>query len=294
MNHSRSKSVYLVTYEHIVKGLRQVGVTAGSSMMLHSSLKSLGYVENGAQTVIKALMDVLTPEGTLLLPSFNHGIPFRKGGQGYFHPNETPTTNGIIPDTFWRMSGVYRSLNPTHSFAAWGKHSRQYVEFHHQTLTMGPKSPLGLLYANGGFCLLLGVDYRSNTFHHVVEMSTGAPCLGLRTEAYPMVLPDGRIVEGRTWSLREKSCHFTDGGKYYEEMESRNLQREVRIGRSRGILFQLQDCFEVIAEILRRGKNGFPPCFRCSTRPRQVPHTVPSDWDIQKQRLFTESAAWSY
>jgi len=36
---------------------------------------------------------------------------------------------------------------------------------------MGEGSPLDLLEKNGGKVLLLGVDYPSNTFHHVVEMS---------------------------------------------------------------------------------------------------------------------------
>ena len=111
--------------------------------MVHSSLKSFGRVEGGARTVIAALMEVITPEGTLLFPSFNHGRAFEEGQPGYFDPRETPTTNGAIPDLFWRMPGVLRSLAPTHAFAAWGKNARRYMQFHHRTLTMGPESPLG-------------------------------------------------------------------------------------------------------------------------------------------------------
>jgi len=163
-----SLPVSQVSKEDIISGLRKLGVTPGINMIVHSSLKSFGRVEGGPRTVIEALMELVTSEGTLLMPSFNHGMPFKEGGRGYFHPGETPTTNGAIPDLFWRMPGVYRSLNPTHSFAAWGKNGRRYTEFHHRTLTMGPQSPLGLLYADGGSCLLLGVGYAVNTFHHVV------------------------------------------------------------------------------------------------------------------------------
>ena len=61
-------------------------------------------------------------------------------GPRVFDPQETPTTNGRIADTFWRMPGVLRSLNPTHPFAAWGRHAERYTALHHRTLTMGMDS----------------------------------------------------------------------------------------------------------------------------------------------------------
>jgi aminoglycoside N3'-acetyltransferase len=274
--------------------LYELGVQAGDGLMVHSSLRSFGQVEGGAKAVIEALMEAVTSSGTLLMPSFNHAVIFKDGGPGYYHPAETPTFNGAIPDLFWRLPGVFRSLDPTHAFASWGKHAKRYVAYHHRTLTMGPQSPLGLLFADDGYGLLLGVSYGSNTFHHVVEMSTGAPCLGLRTEAYPVVLQDGRKVIGRTWGWREAACPLTDHTVYQEEMEASGLHREVAIGNCRAILFRLQDCFQVIAKLLQRGKNGFPPCQRCPIRPRLVPQTVPSDWDAQKKSLLPDSTAWSY
>jgi aminoglycoside N3'-acetyltransferase len=307
----------------ITAGLRQLGLQAGDGVMVHSSLKSFGRVEGGPQTVIAALMEVLTPEGTLLLPSFNHGAAFdprpgpppnenhiwgreqplphpcssdgggREGvGMGYYAPTETPTTNGAIPDCFWRLEGVRRSLDPTHAFAAWGKHARRYTEFHHRTLTMGPQSPLGLLCGDSGYTLLLGVDYGANTFHHVVEMSTNAPCLGQRSEDYPVKLPDGRMVQGRTWGWRDGECPITDHTAYAEEM--RPYERVALIGPCHATLFKLQDAYQVIARLLTEGKGNLPPCTRCPIRPRRNRFTVPSDWDAGQQCLMPDSAAWNY
>jgi aminoglycoside 3-N-acetyltransferase len=284
----------LVTQSDIITGLRALGLGPGTGVMVHSSLKSFGQVEGGAATVIAALMEVITPDGTLLMPTFNHGEPFEPGGAGYFHPGQTRTRNGAIPDLFWRMPGVWRSLDPTHAYAAWGKHARRYVEHHHRTLTMGPQSPLGLLCADGGFGLLLGVGYQSNTFHHVVEMSTGAPCLGQRTEAYPVILPDGRRVIGRTWGWRANTCPINDHAIYGEEMEARGLHRVVTIGACRATAYRLQDGYQVIARLLREGKNGLPPCHRCPIRPREAPETVEPDWDAEKQCLKPDSEAWNY
>jgi aminoglycoside N3'-acetyltransferase len=279
---------------NLIKGLRELGITGGMGLMVHASLSSFGYLEGGARTVIEALMEIITPEGTLMMPSFNHGKPFEKNGPGYFHPEQTSTINGAIPDLFWRMQNVHRSLNPTHPFAAWGKHSQRYTASHHRTLTMGPQSPLGQLHADDGTCLLLGVGYRANTFHHVVEVSTGAPCIGLRTEAYPVILPNGHNVMGRTWSWRAGVCPHTDRIRYAPVMHARGLQRVTRIGECYAILYRLQDGFQVIAEILKQGKDGFPPCERCAIRPRQTLYTVPSDWDPTHQRPLPDSEAWTY
>ena len=283
-----------ITRDDILAGLRAFNVLPSAGVMVHSSLKSFGHVDGGAQAVIEALMEVITPQGTLLMPSFNHNYVFDEGGPGYYNPTETLTYNGAIPDLFWRLPGVRRSLDPTHAFAAWGLNSLRYTQFHHRTLTMGPGSPLGLLLADGGYGLLLGVGYGSNTFHHVVEMSTGAPCLGRRTEAYPVVLPDGRRVAGRTWGWRETDCPINDHALYAEEMRRRGLDVVIQIGGCRATLFRLRDAYEVIAALLRDGKDGHPPCGRCPVRPRRVAATVESDWDDLAGRPLPGSTAWSY
>lgn len=283
-----------LTREEIAWALRRLGLAAGDGVMVHSSLKSFGPVAGGPAAVIGALMDVLTAEGTLLFPSFNHGVPFAPGGEGFFDPATTPTTNGAIPETFWHMPGVLRSLAPTHSFACWGCHARRYTENHHRTLPLGPDSPLGLLAREGGYGLLLGVWYTANTFHHIVETTMNSPCLGQRTEAMPMRLGDGRIVEGRSFAWRNPNCPITDPGRYGLLMESRGLQRETQIGSCRAILFRLSDCFDVIHELLTTGLEEFPPCHQCPSRPLRGGHTVESDWDFEHNCLKPDSAAWGY
>ena len=79
-------SVTTIKKEDIVAGLRSLGLASGEGVVVHSSLKSFGRVDGGAETVIAALMQVIMAEGTLLMPSFNHGGAFADGAQGYFDP----------------------------------------------------------------------------------------------------------------------------------------------------------------------------------------------------------------
>ena len=177
-----------ITSKDIRSGLEKFGFGRGDRLMIHSSLSSFGWVEGGAETVIAALMDLVGPEGTILMPSFNHGAPFSAGKSGVYDPLETPCTNGRIPDTFWRIAGVHRSLNPTHAFAAWGRDAERYMRDHHLTLTMGEDSPLGLLTRDGGYQLNIGTAHHTTTAKHLAETMNRSPCLGYRTEAYPVRL----------------------------------------------------------------------------------------------------------
>lgn len=249
-----------------------LGLHAGMNLIMHSSLSSLGHVEGGAAAVINALQDVLTEQGTLVMPSFNHGKPYQEGD--LFDIRKTATTNGLIPDTFWRRGDVLRSMNPTHAFAAWGNQAKRYTEHHQDAAAMGPGSPLDLLMQDDGYCLLLGVDYQSNTFHHFVETDTGAPCLSPRGEVYPVRSADGQVIMAHTWGWRESVCPINDSALYAREMASRGLHRQGKIGRATVTLYRLSEGYAVIARCLREGYHGFPPCSRCPIRPRVCEYTV--------------------
>jgi aminoglycoside N3'-acetyltransferase len=151
-----------------------------------------------------------------------------------------------------------------------------------------------LLAADGGYGLLLGVGFESNTYHHVVETIVGATCLGQRTVAIPMKLPDGRMVEGRSWTWRERACPLTDRLRYAQIMEKRGMCRHTAIGACRVTMFRLLDCYDVAGLILREGSDNLPPCRQCPIRPRSTGRPVESDWDQEHQCLLPDSPALEY
>lgn len=268
-----------VTQEDVKVKLQDFGFRKGDRIMVHSSLSSFGHVVGGAEAIIKALMDVVGEEGTILMPTFNHGAPFSPNRDGIFDPQKTPTINGKIPDTFWRIDGVYRSLNPTHAFAAWGKDAKRYIKDHHLTLTMGEESPLGMIALDGGYQINLGTTHHTTTAKHVAEVINRSPCIGYRTEEYPIRLPDGNIVNHRTWGWRERGCPLTDSGEFIEiEMEKRKLQKKGYIGNALVTYFRLLDLIKTVFDMLDNGYAGFPSCSQCPIRPRVVEETHPSDW----------------
>jgi len=87
-------------------------------VLVHSSLSSLGCVEGGADAVIDALLDVLGPGGTLVVPTLTGTESLSAENPPRYDPDATPCWTGRVPETLRRRPGAMRSLHPTHSVAA--------------------------------------------------------------------------------------------------------------------------------------------------------------------------------
>lgn len=164
----------LQTYESISHDLKSnVGVVPGETIILHSSFKSLGKIEGGAETFIKAVCDVLTPEGTLLMPSFSHPTEDR-----YFDMLTMPSRTGYITEVFRRLPDSIRSQHPTHSVCAWGKRASEFVAGHENTSAIGKDSPFHKAAKAGARVIMVGCDFRSLSLVHVSEAIVRVPYLG--------------------------------------------------------------------------------------------------------------------
>lgn len=56
-----------ITRSRLVEDLKKLGVSSGDVIMLHASVKSVGWIVGGPDRVIQALLDVLGEEGTLMM-----------------------------------------------------------------------------------------------------------------------------------------------------------------------------------------------------------------------------------
>ncbi|PJJ18258.1 aminoglycoside 3-N-acetyltransferase [Janthinobacterium sp. 67] len=168
-----------VTRAALTAGLARLGIAPGDTLFVHSSLKSLGYVEGGAPAVIGALQDAVGSQGTLLLPTY-----YLPGGtvratcampDYVFDPRRHGTHMGRLPEAFLASAGVRRSIHPTHSVSAWGRHAIHLTEAHHRAPSIfGMDSPwqrfIGCEHAK---VLGLGISMGPVTFYHALEDAMG-------------------------------------------------------------------------------------------------------------------------
>ena len=113
------------TKESLLKDLANMGLTGKETIMVHSSMKSIGAVDGGADTVVDAFMEFFK-EGMFMTPTHT----WAQMGAEYdtFDPATEPACVGIIPNVFRQREGVVRSLHPTHSIAAYGKNASEYIK----------------------------------------------------------------------------------------------------------------------------------------------------------------------
>jgi aminoglycoside 3-N-acetyltransferase len=255
--------------------LRQLGVRPGMHLLVHASLPALGDVEWGGHTVVRALMEVLTPRGTLLIPTFSPSTLFGSTGSGVFDPART-TSSSEIGDALLRLSGVHRSLNPTHSFAAWGLDAAELVAGHEHATTMGPDSPLGKLHARGAHVLHLGTTHATSPAKHLAETVHGAPCIGYRQDRFSVRLASGRLAVHTTCRFRAAACPLTESSDLVDRaLDERGLDLSGRVGAAEATLMPLAAYLEVVLELLEKGAEGASACRRCPVRPSERRDSIP-------------------
>jgi aminoglycoside 3-N-acetyltransferase len=69
MKHIVQATSHPRTKDTLKEDLRRLGITPGMTIIVHSSLSSLGWVNGGSVAVVQALIETVTEEGTIVMPS---------------------------------------------------------------------------------------------------------------------------------------------------------------------------------------------------------------------------------
>jgi aminoglycoside 3-N-acetyltransferase len=255
------RTLQAIGREEIARGLGELGVGRGETVLVHSAMSRIGHVQSGAGTVVDAFRDVLGREGTLAVPTF----PFTSGMLRYvqsdpdFDVDTTPSLMGAITEEVRRRPGAVRSLEPTHPVAALGPQSRWLAEEHvHSEGSCDAHSPLYRLteMEPSGWVLLLGVDFRNCTLLHTAEEVARVPFVDFETR-YRL---RGRCGGGAY--VMSIYCHSTPLQANFPAIEpalrergqltiGRIGQAECRLARAKDVLATALECLEKDPYFLR-------------------------------------------
>lgn len=251
----------MYTKEELKQQLKEIGLKSTDAVMVHSSMKALGEVQGGADTVIDAFMEYFS-EGLLMTPA--HTWKQMSVEYNFFDPETEPACVGIIPNLFMKREGVVRSLHPTHSIAAYGKMAQDYIKGEEEAATPCPPGGcwdrLREIHAK---ILLVGVTHIRNTFIHSVEEVFEVPeRLTAEPTLFQIKMPEGSVksvymhrhYNPETDHISETFDKMKEG--YYET----GAAKMVRLGDAECILCDAEKIFEVTGKILTREKNCFIDC----------------------------------
>ncbi len=197
-----------VTISMLIGDLGRLGVKKGMTIIVHSSLSSIGWVCGGASAFIIALQKTVTGEGTIIMPTFTgeNSDPAGWGSPAVseewiriirdemppFNENLTPTkkTMGLIAECFRKGENVFRSYHPRASFAAWGKLGKELTQNCPYDFPFGTNSPMGRSYEHDAYLLLVGVTFRKvSSWYLSAYLSQKDPnCTSLKLETCSSVV----------------------------------------------------------------------------------------------------------
>ncbi len=195
-----------ISISDIRTALSQAGIVPGDVVLMHVSMRGVGWVIGGVQGLLMAVLEHLGATGTLVMPGFSSQLsdpgawqsppvpaswvqPIR-AAMPLFDAELTPTRGiGAVAEALRALPATRRSAHVRDSFLAHGPASEDMLGDHPMDGSLGHRSPLGWLYRHGAKVLLLGAGFDSATCFHLAEENL--PTIAPIQESYPVAQQNG-------------------------------------------------------------------------------------------------------
>lgn len=239
----------MLTHNDLLAGFRQTTVKPGDTIIVHTSYKSLGSVEGGAETVIDVMRDLVGDHGTVLFPAFN----FQSWTEThYFDILETPSKMGMITELARLRADTKRTPHPIYSFSVWGDRADDFAATE-DVEAYGPNSAFALFHRINGTILSIGLDF-NNTFsmHHYIEYKVGCDYRRVK-EFSGIYVGYDRAPRIRTYSM---FVRLNDRYKTYinpgmNELLATGVIKEVQVGAAKVHFATANEFFDAMSVIVR-------------------------------------------
>lgn len=251
----------LVTQDDIINGLRELGLKRGDIVFLHSSLSSFGYVDGGADTVVRAFLEVLSTEGTLSAPIFRNY--FWGGPDQIWDRDNSPSLMGRISEAIRTWEGNYRSHHAPHPIAAIGKMADDLTDRHNIT-DFSFDSPFARLIELNAWIVLLGVDFNVCTMIHLIEERAEVPYRRW-IDLSGTVINKGIPTRMTYRFFARYPCVENDFIRFGKRLEDEGFVKKTVIGKCIAKAVRSRDLYEKAMSLVRQD-----PLFFVSSETRDI------------------------
>jgi len=172
-----------ITRPELAADLHALGLREAGIVMVHTRMSAIGWVIGGSETVVRALLDALGPQGTLMAYASWEDHVYEAADWPAEHrdaylanpPVFDPDTGAVdpdygrIPERVRTWPGARRSAHPEAGVVAVGRQAEWLTATHPDNDGYGPESPFARLVEARGQVLMLGAPLDTATLLHHAE-----------------------------------------------------------------------------------------------------------------------------
>ncbi|MCK5130504.1 MAG: AAC(3) family N-acetyltransferase [Clostridiales bacterium] len=235
-----------VQMQDLIDGFAELGLRKVMSVEVHSSLKSFGHVDGGANAVIDALIDSVGSGGNIVMSAFPMSKPLPLTDEDLENglttkikilsiDDDIPSGMGVIADTFMKRPDVITG-NGLFRVSAWGKDAER-----------NSQKGFSYLIEKDQWALLLGVDIYSLTSMHYVEEY-------LPEEISAIFKPSKRILDiydPNEWYVETGTPKVKAWYKIQDKAYENESIKQCMIGTSKCMFFKIQDVVYLYRDALK-------------------------------------------
>jgi aminoglycoside 3-N-acetyltransferase len=245
----------MVTKQEIHALLKRANIKENDTVLIHTSMRKIGQVENGCDGVIDGFISYLK-DGLFLVPTHTWDI-FNAENPVYDVRNSL-TCIGALPNTATKRADGVRSMHPTHSMTAFGKRAKEYLQGEENAQTPCPVGGAwARLFEEDATVLLLGVGLERNTYIHAVdEMLDIENRLAENAKTITVIHEDGRETKVKFRGHKSAISEFFPNFK--EALETLGALSYDQLGNATVGIFKVRKGTEIIKTIYQN--STFDPC----------------------------------
>lgn len=249
-----------ITQHDITAKLKEMGLRDGDTLLIHASIKSIGYVEGGPQAVARALLEAIGPTGTLVAPAFTFAHEAQENP--LFDIAREPSEMGSVTEAIRTLPGARRSAAYRHSVSAVGPNAARICGTPVEKSPFSMEGSFGEILKLDAKVLMMGVSYTHCTTAHFSEYLNNVAYRHSMMKPMRILEADGTIKQVTAEDYQPKP---TADGSYYHSpddfdkagsmLEAEGKVTVLPVGNAVFRLFRMRDFVELVSRYFQAGRN---------------------------------------
>ena len=238
---------------------QQLRVKTGDTLFIHSSMDFLN-ISFTPFRLLTLLIETVGQEGTLLFPGWHfteRAEDFLRNENNIFDMRRSPAVMGLLPELARRLPDAYRSIHPSNSIIGIGKHAREILSGHEQSVyPCGECSPYYKMLKYHAKIVGIGANTNFLSFVHCPEniMKDFFPIQILNEQLFTgkVRLLSGEVIEVAT-KTPHRNIQKRNNPLFIRKYIPKEICREYKI---RGSDFYVADANALFIKMIELAKQN--------------------------------------